>query len=265
MRSSKRGASTPPARARYSPDLACTIVACDAYSLRADEPILARFQGGGRGLEVYRRCMGEPTQKTAQDYLRPNTARDSRDDKVRMLRRSYAKASSRDELDLKDAADERDLLPKRREQETPPLKMDRTWQTFRSSKTTAFPKPPQEYILKDYMLRDVTHRVYEGPADNEMVQTNALYCSTAFINTDRPLAKPTTAPSEQMRQLKRDAARAPVPKGRRNLNSVEFLGALSHDFCPIAGHENATQPTDYSYTVWNGARTHFVPSYIVHI
>jgi len=56
-----------------------------------------------------------------------------------------------------------------------------------------------------------------------------------------------------MQQLKREASRAPPPKGRRNLNSVDFLGALSHDFCPIAGGEKAKQPTDYSYAVWNGA------------
>ena len=108
-------------------------------------------------MDVYRRCMGEPAQTTPRDYLRPHTSRDSRGDQVRLLRRSHVHASSKDDSDLREAAEDRALLPER-EQETPPLKMDRTWQTFRSSKTSAFPKPPQEFILKDYLLRDVTHR-----------------------------------------------------------------------------------------------------------
>ena len=133
-------------------------------------------------------------------------------------------------------------------------------------------------------------RVYNGLADNYTVQVQALHNSTAFTCTDRPLAKPTVALSKEMQQLKRDASKAPPPKGRRNLNSKEFLGtskcilkcaalfikcasvagkhepqipknkgkltglictgALSHDFCPIAGDEK--RPTDYSYSIWQG-------------
>jgi hypothetical protein len=96
-------------------------------------------------------------------------------------------------------------------------------------------------------------RVFDGLSDNSMVQVNALHFSTAYTTTDRPLAKPSTAPTPAMIQLKKDASRAPPPKGRRNLNSQEFLGALSHDFCPIANSAaDATQPTDYSYSVWRG-------------
>ena len=47
--------------------------------------------------------------------------------------------------------------------------------THTDKQTAAFPQPPIEYKLKDYMLRDVTHRVYDGLADNSTVQVSTKY------------------------------------------------------------------------------------------
>ena len=107
-------------------------------------------QGGGK-LSAYRLCMGEPPYMVGRDYIRPQTSRDTRSDQLRKLARVYPQ-KSKDDGD----ADQDGL--RREMQGTPPLSTNCTWQTFRSNKTDAFPNPPQEYVLRDYILRDVTHR-----------------------------------------------------------------------------------------------------------
>jgi hypothetical protein len=191
--------------------------------------------------------MGDPPNMAPRDYIRPHTSRDQRGDQLKRLNRVYPERSKEDTDALLQESVRREM------DGTPPLSTHCTWQTFRSNKTTAFPRAPHEYILKDYSLRDVTHRVYDGLADNYTVQVQALHESTAFTTTDRPLAKPTVPLSIEMQRLKREASKAPPPKGRRNLNSQEFLGALSHDFCPISA--SGKIPTDYSYAIWAGNGT----------
>ena len=103
--------------------------------------------------------MGEPKQMTGRDYLRPHTSRDDRGERIRLLRRENQQPRSVDDMDLNDEElKEVAILSQREMQETPPLCTNGRWQTFRSPKTAAFPKPQKEYVLKDYMHRDVTHR-----------------------------------------------------------------------------------------------------------
>ena len=107
-------------------------------------------QVGGK-LGAYRLCMGEPPYMVGRDYIRPQTSRDTRSDQLRKLTRVYPQ-KSKDDGDVDQDGFRREM------QGTPPLSTNCTWQTFRSNKTDAFPNPPHEYILKDYILRDVTHR-----------------------------------------------------------------------------------------------------------
>ena len=75
-------------------------------------------QGGGK-LNTYRRCMGEPQKMTGRDYLRPQTSRDDRSEKLRHIRRVHEEGRSKDELDFQ---------RQQEDQETDPLDINCTWQ-----------------------------------------------------------------------------------------------------------------------------------------
>ena len=247
------------------------------------------IERGGSKLYAYRCGVGEPEPVRGRDYIRPAQARDdcqypdpteeiqrlreksierlaAREERERARRRVCHEETEDAEIEQRIRAEyfAKELMGTKLEAKTmhrepapatPPLDQNGTWQAFRSPRKTAFPHPPQEYILKDYQLRDVIHRVYDGLADNYPIQNMSLFHTTAFCPTDRPLAKPTAARSAAMLRLRREASKPPPPAGRRNLNSKGFLGSFSHDFCPNWTGEDSqgnkvSAPLDATFSTW---------------
>jgi hypothetical protein len=170
----------------------------------------------------YQQNKEEPATRKVSDYMHPPTSRSAHHrEQIRRLQDSQ-KTLATTQINSSDHADFNH--DRGSQASTPALCTTGAWQAFRSPREPAFPKQPHAYVLKDYLLRPVTHRVYDGRVDNCTIQANALYHSTAFTTTDRPLAKPSSTPTLEMLRLKKESTKAAPPKGRRNLNSNEFLG-----------------------------------------
>ena len=127
-----------------------------------------------------------------------------------------------------------------------PMSAEAPWEAFRSPKPRTFDYDPEAFSIPATDGRTVTQIVLDKRPDNAMVWKNAFGNTTAFCDVARPLALNARKDSVIPR-----VAIPPPPKGRRNLNSRDFVEALTHDFVPMP--RAGQLPNDVTYSIWTGA------------